>query len=123
MKKSLGFGNVRAASSEGTTVSETLHAAAQMKPRPLGDDVPSMEQVERAVEAQAETIRQTPISISRKRPSKGIAQPLNMRVRIATYNRFVELSKELRLPYDETLEVLLKAAGIDEQGRASKPLI
>lgn len=116
MKKSLGFGNLQK-DGNVTHIRETLNTAAQMQPQPLSDDVPSIEDVQRAVDAQTETIRQTPLRISRKRESKGVVQSLNMRVRLATHNRFVELSKELRLPYDETLEWLLERAGVDEEGR------
>jgi hypothetical protein len=117
MSKSLGFGNRHLASDAAADVQSKLSAAANMKPQPLREDLPSTQEVERIVEAQEGTIRQQPLKIARKRKDKGIVQPLNMRVRLATHNRFVELSKTLRLPYDETLEWLLQRAGVDDEGR------
>lgn len=113
--KSLGFGTKHVAP-EAQDVKDKLSLAASMKPQPIGDDLPSPREVERLVGAQEGTIRQQPLKIASKRKSKGIVQPLNMRVRLATHNRFVELSKTLRLPYDETLEWLLERAGVDEDG-------
>ncbi|NSX94429.1 hypothetical protein [Agrobacterium tumefaciens] len=116
MTKSLGFGNKHLGQNV-TDIQDKLSLAGQMKPQPLGDDLPSAQAVERAVAAQDETIRQTPLKIASKRKNKGIVQPLNMRVRLATHNRFVELSKTLRLPYDETIEWILDRAGVDEEGK------
>ena len=113
--KSLGFGN-RHIEPTPIDVKDKLSLAASMKPQPVGDDMPSTREVEKIVEAQDGTIRQQPLKIASKRKSKGIVQPLNMRVRLATHNRFVELSKTLRLPYDETLEWVLERAGVDEDG-------
>ncbi|GAA5666053.1 hypothetical protein Brsp07_04562 [Brucella sp. NBRC 14130] len=117
MKKGLGFASI-GKEDNVAHVNEALAAAAQMKPQPVEENgVPSVEAVQRAVDAQAGTIPQTPLRVSRKRQSKGIIQPLGMRVRLATYNRYVELSKTLRLPYDETLEWLMEKAGVDHEGR------
>jgi len=112
--KSLGFGNKHLVPE--ADIKERLSLAASMKPQPISDDVPSSREVERIVSAQDETIRQQPLKIASKRKSKGIVQPLNMRVRLATHNRFVELSKTLRMPYDETLEWILERAGVDVDG-------
>jgi hypothetical protein len=117
MSKSLGFGNRHLDPDAAADVRSKLSAAANMKPQPLREDLPSAQEVERIVEAQEGTIRQQPLKIARKRKDKGIVQPLNMRVRLATHNRFVELSKTLRLPYDETLEWILERAGVDDEGR------
>lgn len=117
MKKGLGFASI-GKEDNVTHINEALAAAAQMQPQPVEEDgVPSVEAVQRAIEAQEGTIPQSPMRVSRKRPNKGIMQSLNMRVRLATHNRFVELSKALRSPYDETLEWLLEKAGVDHEGR------
>nr|WP_281721838.1 hypothetical protein [Nitrosomonas nitrosa] len=117
MKKGLGFASI-GKEDNVTHINEALAAAAKMQPQPVEEDsVPSMVEVQRAVEAQEGTIPQTAMRISRKRPSKGMAAQLNMRPRIATHNRFVELSRALRLTYDETLEWLLDKTGVDHEGR------
>ena len=113
--KPLGFGN-RHIEPNPAAVKDKLSLAASMKPTPLSDDLPTAKEVERIVETQEGTIRQQPLKIASKRKSKGIVQPLNMRVRLATHNRFVELSKTLRMPYDETLEWDLEKAEVDEDG-------
>lgn len=113
--KPLGFGNRHV--ERGTAdVASTLSLAANMKPQPVSNDLPTAQQVERIVDSQEGVIRQQPLKISSKRKNKGIVQPLNMRVRLTTHNRFVELSKALRLPYDETLEWILERAGVDQDG-------
>lgn len=111
MSKSLGFGS-KHNQDDIVGIQNRLNAAANMKPQHLREDLPSVQEVERVLAAQDNTIRQQPLKIARKRQNKGIVQPLNMRVRLATHNRFVELSKILRLPYDETLE----RAGVDAEG-------
>lgn len=113
--KSLGFGS-RHVQRGAADVSTTLNLAASMKPQPVPNDLQIAQQVERIVESQEGVIRQQSLKISSKRKNKGIVQPLNMRVRLATHNRFVELSKAIRMPYDETLEWILERAGVDQDG-------
>lgn len=115
MSKSLGFGN-KHNQDDIVSIQNRLKAAANMMPQPLREDLPSVQDVEMALASQDNTIRQQPLKIARKRQNKGIVQPLNMRVRLTTHNRFVELSKTLRLPYDETLEWVLERAAVDADG-------
>jgi hypothetical protein len=97
-------------------VEETLKQAANMKPTPDGGNLPSNIQVTRIVSNEPGVIPQVPVTIVSKRKKKGPTNPLNMRVRIETFNRFVWLSEQLGKPYDETLERLMEIAGVDSQG-------
>jgi len=112
MTKSLGFEKV---APRDSNVADMLKQAAEMKPAVREDDV-SDTIIARMIDSQPEVIRQTSVQVAKKRKSKGITNPLNMRVRLATFNRYVTLSDQLNKTYDETLEYLLNKAGVDIEG-------
>lgn len=97
-------------------IAETLKKAADMKPTVDSGNLPSSTHVARIVASEPGIIPQVPITIVSKRKHKGPTNPLNMRVRIDTFNRFVRLSEQLGKPYDETLERLMEIAEVDSQG-------
>lgn len=97
MGKELGFAKARTA----------LESVASMTPKPVEGNDPAPRDVRAIVESQPETIRQSS-GIVRKRQSKGALVPLNMRVSVDTFNRFVALSAARRETYAELVEALLE---------------
>lgn len=112
----LGFSNLK----DSRAVADTLKKAAEMQPTPLSDEGPSTAEVARIVSEQPGVIPQVSPALVTKRKKKGITNPLNMRVRVATFNRFVRLSQEFGKPYDETLEELMELAEVDEMGHMTR---
>ena len=87
------------------------------------DDDPAAERaLRKAAEERNDTIRQTPLEVAKKFQAKGPSKQLSARLSIRDYNRMVRLSQHLRLPYDRTIEVLLDAAGVGDDGVPMKPL-
>lgn len=118
-KSELGFGAV---ADRAAVADDVRELASTLRPTPISDDGPSDQEVRRLVEAQTGTISQVPVRVVRKPMIKGATQNLSMRTRLETFNRFVTLSIELNLPYNETLEALLDAAGVDASGKQTRPL-
>jgi len=110
MTNDLGFGNA---------AKRTLAAAAALKPKPVVDPEPPASIVRQMTE-QPGTIPQEPLRIVRKRAPKGITNPLNMRLELSLFNRFVNLSLARNLTYAETLEYLLDRANISADGRSEE---
>jgi hypothetical protein len=111
MAKNLGFG----------TASDKLREAAQLQPRPITEPDPSPAEVERQIASQPGIIRQSPPDNSgpvllRKRKQVGPTNPLNFRLPIGQFNRFVALSTRWDKTYSETLEILMDAAGVSPDG-------
>ena len=121
MAKDLGFGNA------GNL--DKLRAAAQLKPQPIAEPDPSPAEVERQIAAQPNVIRQSPPEpaaaqteqtplLLRKRKQLGPTNPLNFRMPIPQFNRFVTLSTRWGKTYNETLAILMDAAGVSPDGAA-----
>jgi hypothetical protein len=108
MTKDLGFGNV----------ASKLADAAALKPTPINEPDPLPSAVRRMTN-QVGIIPQEAPKIVRKRVPKGIGNPLNMRIDLALFNRFVNLSITKRLTYAETLEYLLDRAGVSADGQSA----
>ena len=101
MSQDLGFGQIK----------QTLATAAAFKPKPIVDPDPPPSVV-RQMTDQADVIPQAPQRIVRKRTPKGLTQPLNMRLEVDSYNRFVNLSINKNMTYAETMEFLLDSANV-----------
>lgn len=115
MAKDLGFGRS----------ADNLRAAAQLKPQPITDYDPSPEEVERQIASQPNVIRQTPPSdqapvLLRKRKQVGPSNPLNFRMPIPEFNRFVALSTRWGKTYHDTLSILMDEAGVSADGSADR---
>lgn len=103
-------------------INKKLEAAAQLAPQPVDDDPAVERALRKAAEERNDTIRQTPLEVAKKFQAKGPSKQLSARLSIRDYNRMVRLSQHLRLPYDRTIEVLLDAAGVGDDGVPTKPL-
>ena len=105
MSNDLGFGDI----------AHTLASAAALKPKPIVEPDPPPSVV-RQMTAQTDVIPQVAQRIIRKRAPKGLTNPLNMRVEVDLFNRFVNLSLARKMTYAETLEFLLDSAHIPGDG-------
>ncbi len=111
MAKNLGF----------SSPADKLREAAQLQPKPITEPDPSPADIERQIASQPNLIRQTqpadqtPVLL-RKRKPVGPANPLNFRLPIPQFNRFVALSTRWGKTYNETLAILMDAAGVSADG-------
>ena len=94
-----------------------LAKAANLQPKPDLTPDPSPEEMRSIFRERPDTIPQQPLKIARKHATPTVAHPLNMRVDLELFNRFVEYSKSIGRSYSKTLELLLDKANVPPDGK------